>query len=131
MPDLSSDELHFVLHLPPHPVSVSVARCAVRAMRTWVTGDRLDRAQVIISEVVTNAVRHGSPGSDDLIVVDLAATHDVVTGCVTDRGPAFDVPASAPRPDRVGGFGLHIIGRMADTWSVDQLPTGNQVRFTV
>jgi anti-sigma regulatory factor (Ser/Thr protein kinase) len=123
--------LAFHLRLPSHPVSVSVARNLVRSLRPYLRDERSDRLELILSEVVTNAVRHGSRRTQDIVEIELTVSPEEVAGCVSDRGPAFTPPGPPTDPEQVGGFGLHIVAQLATTWDVEQGPSGNVVRFTV
>ena len=58
--------------LPPRPESVPEARTLVRTSLKDVLSDgSLDDAQLLVSELVTNGVRHGEIGADERI--ELAA----------------------------------------------------------
>ncbi|HEV7888004.1 MAG TPA: ATP-binding protein, partial [Acidimicrobiales bacterium] len=90
-------DLRFSLQLPAHPVSVAAARSVVRVLQPWVEDEQLGLVELIVSELVTNAVRHGSLGTEDRVDVELAVSDQAVSGCVRDRGPAFVVPNLPPR----------------------------------
>jgi anti-sigma regulatory factor (Ser/Thr protein kinase) len=124
-------ELRFATDLPAHPVSVAVARSFVRGLRSCIDEERLHRLELIMSEVVTNAIRYGSPQPGDRVDVELVVTAGSVTGSVYDRGPAFNPPTAVPRTDQIGGFGLHIIGQLTSTWTLERCDLGNQVTFTL
>ena len=85
--------------------------------------ERLDEtdlfdASVLVSELVTNAVRHGRADEDETIVVHVAIAPDVLRVEVCDHGPGFEPPA-VPRPRRHGGGnGLVLLARMSSTWGV-------------
>jgi anti-sigma regulatory factor (Ser/Thr protein kinase) len=73
---------------------------------------------VLVSELVTNAVRHGHAGAGTTVVVHLAIAADVLRVEVCDRGPGFEAP---PRPQRRpdgGGHGLTMLQRMSSAWGV-------------
>ena len=78
-----------------------------------VEGDAL----IIISELVSNAIRHGgarTPG--ERVGVHAALRGAVLRLEVTDPGPGFDPGGHGPRAD--GGYGLHLLDRMASGWGV-------------
>jgi anti-sigma regulatory factor (Ser/Thr protein kinase) len=105
------------LSLPPEPGSVAEARTRVLEA----LGPELDEAQehtlrLLVSEVVTNAVRHG--GSRDPVEVHVHWNSEVVIE-VIDHGEGF-TPGPRPGPlDEPGGFGLFLVGRLADRWGVE------------
>jgi anti-sigma regulatory factor (Ser/Thr protein kinase) len=76
--------------------------------------DKLDDLLLVVSELVTNAVLHGRGDVDIRMTCDA----DVVYGAVTDEGHGFDGRARKPDPRRIGGHGLHIVGRVADQWGL-------------
>jgi anti-sigma regulatory factor (Ser/Thr protein kinase) len=131
MPETLVEPLRFTLRLPAHPVSAAAARNLVRVLQRWVPVRKLDVVELVVSEIVTNAVRHGSPSAADVVELELTATATEVSGCVSDRGRAFVLSGDAPRIDRTGGFGLHIARELASSLAVEHGPGGNVVRFTV
>ncbi|GAC1436326.1 MAG: hypothetical protein NVSMB51_07540 [Solirubrobacteraceae bacterium] len=73
-------------------------------------------AQLLVSELATNAVQYASADSLRLrLELDAGCLHvDVI-----DAGPGFAPPAHPePRSDRAGGFGLYLLERTADRWGV-------------
>jgi anti-sigma regulatory factor (Ser/Thr protein kinase) len=96
----------------------------------------VERAEIIVSELVTNAIRHGS-GPDGLVAMELEVSVETssaagaMSGRVSDHGPVFAPGQTAPLVDQIGGFGLHIVDRLADTWSIERTPVGNVVTFSV
>jgi signal transduction histidine kinase len=69
--------------------------------------------ELLVSEVVTNAVRHAGCGAGSLIEVDAECSGDEVRVVVRDGGTGVPAPR-APGDD--GGFGLHIVDRIAAAW---------------
>jgi anti-sigma regulatory factor (Ser/Thr protein kinase) len=72
---------------------------------------RFDDLALLVSELVSNSVRHSGDG---FVSVSVRRTHDRVRLEVTDPGPCFD--ADHPRGD---GLGLEIVERVADEWGID------------
>ncbi len=125
-----SEHFTFSLHLPSHPVSVSVARSAIRCLAPIVNIEHLENAELVLSEVVTNSIRHGSYGVQDSIAVQVAAGPGWITGTVRDSGPAFEPPAGPPQTPQIGGYGLHIAKNLSDL-TISHTAAGNTVTFTV
>jgi anti-sigma regulatory factor (Ser/Thr protein kinase) len=102
------------------PYAAAAARRALGGLGDLVSHRRLDDIALLVSELVTNSVRHG--GADEDARLELAAYRDGdrLRIEVADRGPGFD-PARAPRldDDDVGGWGLVLVERLADRWGVD------------
>jgi anti-sigma regulatory factor (Ser/Thr protein kinase) len=76
----------------------------------------LEDVQLLVSEVVSNAVRHG-PAAPSSIVVRVAVTGQHLRVEVEDDGVGFATP-----PDRSvdpPGVGLHLVDRLTDRWGID------------
>jgi len=104
----------------------------VRAARHWMRGDLgrtgvsdsvIDDAVLILSELLSNAWRHGSPwrsgpGGGTVHAAWRVDEDDRVTIEVTDGGgPTRPLPAK-PSVTARGGRGLNIIRSLADDWGV-------------
>jgi signal transduction histidine kinase len=72
---------------------------------------------LIVSELATNAVRHGGATTpEQTLEVHLALMDGGVRLEVVDPGSGFDPGGHGPRHD--GGYGLHMLGRLAARWGV-------------
>ncbi len=69
---------------------------------------------VLVTELVTNAVRHAAPSD---VVVHLAAAERIVRVEVLDDGPGFEPVEREPVDN--GGFGLVLLRSLADSWGID------------
>ena len=76
----------------------------------------VDTAALLISETVTNAVKHGAASDLDTLDLDGRLFPDRVRLEVTNAGPAFDHVAELPPPTDPGGRGLFLVDRLARTW---------------
>jgi anti-sigma regulatory factor (Ser/Thr protein kinase) len=114
--------------LDAEPGAVSEARHWVAAVtRGLLEGDQAQSLRLIVSELVTNALRHGDDGER----IDLAVTPKPEFLCVqvTDDGPGL-----APRPralegDGEGGFGLFFVEQLARRWGVTRENRRTRVWF--
>ena len=79
--------------------------------------DLLD-VTVLVSEVVTNAVRHGRAHARDTVVVHVAMAADLLRVEVCDHGPGFSPPSNPRRRADGGGNGLMMLQRMSNAWGV-------------
>ena len=118
------------LELPGTPAAPSVARLFVRSLcLEWGAASVCDVAELLSSELVTNAVVHArSP-------VELSAAYDdasVLRIDVYDRSPDPVHEALMPVADSAeGGRGLAIVARLATHWGVDPSAQGKRVWFTL
>jgi anti-sigma regulatory factor (Ser/Thr protein kinase) len=108
---------------------------AVAEARRWVAnvaGDLLgadqgENLRLVISEVVTNALRHGSTGQS----IDLAVTPKAEFLCVqvTDDGPGLVPRPRALETDDHGGFGLFFVEQLTRRWGVTRENRRTRVWF--
>ncbi|WP_434056381.1 SpoIIE family protein phosphatase [Georgenia sunbinii] len=107
--------------MPADPQTIGRARKLVlRTCAAWGLEDTA-AVELVVSELVSNAVMHGW-GRVDLRLQD---TGDGLRIEVEDANPAPPVQRDG-RVGRVGGFGLHIIARLAD-WGWRPTATGKVV----
>jgi serine/threonine-protein kinase RsbW len=109
------------VRLPHHVASAAAARQRVReAMDACKVGRRVaDDVALVVSELVTNAVRHASP----LPSGDLEVAWDVGDGMVELRvtdGGGDNAPVPRPAgPQDATGRGLTIVSKLASAWGVE------------
>jgi anti-sigma regulatory factor (Ser/Thr protein kinase) len=105
------------LTLEPESGSVAEARARVCDAIEPHLDDGIDQTlKLLVSEVVTNAVRHGGSGGP----VELHATwNSEIRVEVQDHGAGFAPTPRDRTPDGTGGFGLFLVGRLADRWGVE------------
>jgi anti-sigma regulatory factor (Ser/Thr protein kinase) len=100
--------------------AASEARAAVGALDGEASAEILDDVRLLLSEVVTNAVRHSGAPAGATIGLAVSVTHGRVRAEVTDPGRGFEpTPRALPQLES-GGWGLHLVDRLADRWGVDR-----------
>jgi anti-sigma regulatory factor (Ser/Thr protein kinase) len=79
--------------------------------------DLVRQTQLLVTELVTNAVRHGGLSAGDMIEVQVVTREGSIRVEVAEGGPGFD-PAVAllTDPEAIGGWGLLLVSRMASRW---------------
>ena len=94
--------------------SVCAARTLVREeLGRWGTAGLVDDCCLIVSELVTNAIRHGGTA----FALRLGSDGRWVYGEVFDAGDGL--PCEVPDDlDATGGRGLVIVGALSDDWGV-------------
>jgi two-component sensor histidine kinase len=109
-----------------HKLELRGGRYAPAKARAWVAEllaehvfgvDRLDTL-VLVSELVTNAVRHGKADEQETVIVHLAIAADVLRVEVCDDGPGFTPPAMPTARRHGGGNGLVMLATMSSSWGV-------------
>ena len=101
------------------PEAAAEARHALDALATRLPDGQVRDLRLLVSEVVTNAVRHANLAAGDAIrlIVDLA--DHALRVEVHDPGGGFVPRAPAPDPARPSGWGLYLVAELADRWGVD------------
>jgi serine phosphatase RsbU (regulator of sigma subunit)/anti-sigma regulatory factor (Ser/Thr protein kinase) len=107
------------LDLPPTAESASAARDALAPLRERLGDSQLETVRLLVTELITNSVKHGDPG-DSPVQVSVTMTEGAVRVEVSDAGAGFEPP---PRPDEPlespSGWGLYLVDRLAHRWGVE------------
>jgi anti-sigma regulatory factor (Ser/Thr protein kinase) len=101
------------------PEAASKARAVVSSeLGPAVSAKILEDATLLVSELVTNAVRHapreGLPEIELRLKVDPARVRVVVS----DPGTGFVAEPRLPTASESSGWGLYLVDRLADRWGV-------------
>lgn len=104
---------------PSHPTSVRKARQAVtEALPATCLPELAVDLGLLVSELVTNAIRYGTrPADENLIELVLWAADGHYWLAVSDPGLTLPVLAS-PDSDACGGRGLLLVDAVSTTWGV-------------
>lgn len=86
----------------------------------WARPEVLEDAHLLISEIVTNSVRHGKPLPPAHINLSLSLTAEKLRAEVRDSGPGFAPEKIQRSPEQIGGWGLGIVKEVADRWGIDK-----------
>jgi serine/threonine-protein kinase RsbW len=101
------------------PEAAAEARHALDELGTEGFDSRLRDVRLLVSELVTNAVRHANLSeSDEILLVIEVADHSLRVE-LHDPGGGFVPTAPAPDPARPSGWGLYLVAELADRWGVD------------
>jgi len=117
------------VNLTGEAASVSYARSWVKQL-LGTEHPALDNVVLIISELVTNSVRHSRSGQGGRITLHIAESDGVVHGDVIDAG-ADTVPRVCKNPDDEGGRGMFLVEQFAQEWGFHDTETGRVVWFKV
>jgi anti-sigma regulatory factor (Ser/Thr protein kinase) len=106
--------------VPAEPGAVRRARAEVEeAVRPHVSRESLVVLRLMVSEVVTNAVRRGDARATVRILVHLREAVHV------------DVISTTPPTADEAGYGLFIVTQLAESWGIDNASGRHRVWFTV
>jgi anti-sigma regulatory factor (Ser/Thr protein kinase) len=108
------------LELPPTARAIPAARAALDALRERVSGPALDDARLLLSELVTNSVRHAGLEAKQRIGVAARVDDGVLRVEVRDDGPGFVVTSRGREASQDSGWGLFLVSRLADRWGVQR-----------
>jgi len=100
------------------PEAISAARMAVEALAARVEGDALNDTRLLISELVTNSIRHSQAATSSHVRLEITLAADTLRVEVIDAGEGFE-----PRPRTAGqsaasGWGLYLVDQLTDRWGV-------------
>lgn len=108
------------------PQAASRARGALGRLRTELDPPTLESLRLLVTELISNAVRHAGAPTVELLVV---VTEPSVRVEVVDRGPGFKPAERYTGQTREGGWGLFLVGRLADRWGVGRELGATRVWF--
>ena len=121
------EEQHARQRLPLGTASPGAARRFTGStLSTWGLDAHGDVAELLVSELVTNAINHGRT----TCLLELTATPTVLRAAVADDGEG------APRlryagPEDESGRGLAIVDALASRWGVEPTSSGKVVWFEI
>ncbi|WP_164784854.1 ATP-binding SpoIIE family protein phosphatase [Streptomyces griseoviridis] len=110
---------------PPDPVEVGRARAAVRErLHEWGLDRLAEPAALMVSELVTNAVRHSHHGP---VVLRLVRGDTLL--CEVDDDDSELPSLRNAGPDDESGRGLRVVSALAREWGTSRTATGKSVSF--
>ena len=96
------------------------ARGALDGIEDHVSPERMRDVRLLVSELVTNAVRHAGGEAVRLVV---AVTGTLLRIEVHDPGNGFELKPPPDDPLRASGWGLVLVEELADRWGIDLDPS--------
>jgi anti-sigma regulatory factor (Ser/Thr protein kinase) len=99
----------------PGAARMVIAHCLTGLVSHHILSD----AQLLVSEVVTNSLRHGELSEGDTVLVRVYVAAESVRLEIVNRGSAGVVTARTPdHGSSGGGFGLDLVDRLTASWGV-------------
>jgi serine/threonine-protein kinase RsbW len=111
--------LDVALRLKPDEHSPAKARRSLESLRASLDDPVVDDAALLVSEIVSNSVRHADLDATDAIEVRIRGSRSMLHVDVIDPGPGFDPEAPQDRHAE-GGWGLWLLDRLATRWGVER-----------
>ena len=110
---------------------------AVAATRRYASDSGLrprDEARlcVIVEELITNMIEHGSVDPEAPIRIGFARAGSCVAVSIEDEGPSFDPrhgPGAGNIPDRGGGAGLRLVAAWSEIVGYESSDGRNRIEF--
>lgn len=85
---------------------------------TAVDSTMLASVELLTTELVSNAVRHGGAGERQVVVMHLALAPHCLRVEVCDPGLGFE--PGQPKPYGEGGYGLFLVSEVSSRWGVSR-----------
>lgn len=119
------------LTIPAAPEAIKIARSFTRdTLRSWDMTGLADDAQLVVSELVTNALMHTRdsdlPGPRPVIGLRLMAQPPWLLCMVTDPSQQIPLPRQAD-PDDCSGRGLQVIESCSSRWGWNLLDESGKI----
>jgi anti-sigma regulatory factor (Ser/Thr protein kinase) len=115
------------LELPPIADSIPRAREALDELGAALGSERLEDLRLVVSELVTNSVRHAGLRADDQIDLRVTSTARTIRVEIHDAGPGFEAPPTPGSLYQESGWGLYLVSRIADRWGISTDAAGTTV----
>jgi anti-sigma regulatory factor (Ser/Thr protein kinase) len=122
------------LSLAPTPKAPALARAAVSdwLAQQFNDGVILDVVLLLVSELVTNSVRHAVIAAEEPLRLTGWVGEATLRLELWDSGSDGTVARREPRRDNdLGGFGLELVTRLSSAWGVERDVTGTTVWLEV
>jgi anti-sigma regulatory factor (Ser/Thr protein kinase) len=116
-----NDEMSF--ELAGGPYAVTASRLALAGLEDRLDPNVLFDIRLLVSELVTNCVKHAAVGPEESIVLNVEIQDARVRVSVVDEGPGFEPPAT-PLTEQAAeagsGWGLFLVDQLSEEWGVER-----------
>jgi anti-sigma regulatory factor (Ser/Thr protein kinase) len=116
-----SNEMSF--ELAGGPYAVTASRLALAGLEDRLDPNVLFDIRLLVSELVTNCVKHARTGPEESIVLSVNIGEDRVRVSVRDEGPGFEpppAPVSEEAAEAGSGWGLFLVDQLSESWGVER-----------
>ena len=109
----------FEISLEPAPAAATTGRTEVtERLAASLGSSMLEDVRLLVTELITNALRHGKLIPGDRVSVKASVDEGVVRIEVTDPGRDGEVEPREPGA-RGGGYGLYMVDQLSQRWGVE------------
>ena len=112
------------LTIPAKPEYITLGRLALtgiaRLRSEPLPQEVLGDLKLALTEACTNSVRHAYADGEGLVEILYELHADKLVVEVCDHGEGFTPQPRLGALDEPGGFGLYLVGRLADRWGVER-----------
>lgn len=129
-----SRQLQLQLSTTSQPDAARRARRALDAFHELQADpERAADVRLLVSELVTNAVVHGSGDQQERVELRAELDHQRLRVTVSDGGVGFILgeQTNPPAPEETNGRGLYLLRTLADRFGVERDDGGGHVWFEV
>ncbi len=114
--------LEIVRKLRPGAEAVSEAKRALKELEGYVPDAVLETVRILVTELVTNSVRHAKLNPQDDIGLGAKVSSEILRAEVCDPGLGFQVPSEKQQPELAenSGWGLCLLEELAERWGVER-----------
>jgi serine/threonine-protein kinase RsbW len=100
------------------PTAAAGARNALMALDDRVAPALLDDMRLLVSELVTNSIRHAEGDTTGTVGLHVHVDGQKLRVEVTDAGDGFEPAPRTADQSKASGWGLYLVDRLADRWGV-------------
>jgi anti-sigma regulatory factor (Ser/Thr protein kinase) len=102
--------------LAARPEAARLARGLLQTLGHRLDRDVVERALLLVTEVVANSVQHGR--TSEPIRLSVEARPETLHIRVSDCGPSFEPEVHRPDNGSESGWGLFLVDTLSDRWGV-------------
>lgn len=111
--------------LPPSTEAVGLAYRRLGSLGEFVEAEALEDLRLLISELVTNSLRHAGLGEEDWVQLEVEVSDGAIRAEVSNPGEGFEAGLDAgpveqelDSPGRDSGWGLYLVDRISTRWGI-------------
>ncbi|MEU7031484.1 ATP-binding protein [Streptomyces sp. NPDC046275] len=111
-------------HVARHTAPATARHGVARTLKTWGLEHMADTAELLVSELVTNAITHTTSRTVGVAVTCPVESTIRIVVMDTDRS---ELPPPEAGGDEESGRGLLLVDKLSDRWGVERVATGKRV----